>query len=112
MELGYDQHTGQSIDLNCYVPKTLASAVARRGKLSVEECIVLGLALSQALAELHKHGLVHRDGKPSNIIFVHGVAKLADTCLVMGVDEANSYVGTGGFIPNKGPGSSYAVVYA
>jgi WD40 repeat protein len=71
----------------------------------------LGLALSQALAELHRAGLVHRDMKPSNIIFVNGVPKLADIGLVADVNEARSFVGTEGFIPPEGPGTAQADVY-
>ena len=54
----------------------------------------LGLALSQGLAQLHRHDLVHRDVKPFNIIFVNGVPKLGDIGLVADVEEARSYVGT------------------
>src|SRR5437660_3517018 len=111
MELGDDRISGQAIDPEAYAPKTLANEVGPRGKLSVHECLKLGLALSHALAELHKHGLVHRDVKPSNIIFVNGVPKLADIGLVAEVTEARSYVGTEGFIPPEGPGTPQADVY-
>src|SRR5262249_51151718 len=71
-----------------------------------------GLDLSRALAELHRKGLVHRDIKPSSIIFVNEVPKLADIGLVAGANEARSYVGTEGFIPPEGPGKPRADVYA
>jgi WD40 repeat protein len=112
MELGDDWKSGQSIDPDNYTPKTLSQNLGPRAKLSAQECLQLGLALSQALAELHKHGLVHRDVKPSNIIFVNGVPKLADIGLVVGVNEARSYVGTEGFIPPEGPGTAQADVYS
>ena len=112
MELGDDWKSGQSIDPENYTPKTLSQNLRSRGKLSAQECLQLGLALSQALSELHKHGLVHRDVKPSNIIFVNGVPKLADIGLVVGVNEAHSYVGTEGFIPPEGPGTAQADVYS
>lgn len=112
MELGDDLAAGQNIDLHRYSPKTLAKDISRRGMLPWQECLELGLALSQALAELHKRGLVHRDVKPSNIIFVNGVAKLADIGLVADVNDAFSYVGTEGFIPPEGPGLPQADVYA
>ncbi len=67
--------------------------------------------MSQALNELHKHGLVHRDIKPANIIFVNGVPKLADIGLVATAAEARSYVGTEGFIPPEGPGLPQADVF-
>lgn len=112
MELGDDQKSGQEIDPGNYSPKTLAGEISLHGRLSLQECLQLGLALSLALAELHKHGLVHRDVKPSNIIFVNGVPKLADIGLVAGVDETRSYVGTEGFIPPEGPGSPAADVFS
>jgi len=111
MELGDDQTAGQKIDPESYSPKTLAKELSPEGRLSFQECLQLGLALSQALAELHKHELVHRDVKPSNIIFVNGIPKLADIGLVAPVSEARSYVGTEGFIPPEGPGAPQADVF-
>ncbi|MDB6109525.1 MAG: repeat, subgroup [Pedosphaera sp.] len=112
MELGDDQAAGQKIDPEKYSPKTLAREISIRGKLSLPEALQLGLALSDALFELHRQNLVHRDIKPSNIIFVNGVPKLADIGLVAGVDEANSYVGTDGYIPPEGPGTPQADIYS
>jgi serine/threonine protein kinase len=48
----------------------------------LDECIRLGLSLATALKHLHSHGLIHRDVKPGNVIFVNGVPKLADIGLV------------------------------
>ncbi len=112
MELGDDHSTQQSIDPQNYFPKTLAGEIKRHGKLPAAECLQLGLALSQALADLHQRGLVHRDIKPANIIFVNGSPKLADIGLVADVQEARSYVGTEGFIPPEGPGAPQADVYS
>src|SRR5690349_7246241 len=112
MELGDDLTTGQNINPRFYVPKTLAKEVASRGRLPLNECVQLGLSLSASLDSLHKHGLVHRDVKPSNIIFVNGVPKLADIGLVADIDEARSYVGTEGFIPPEGPGTAQSDIYS
>jgi WD40 repeat protein len=112
MELGDDQQAGQNIDPDTYFPQTLSRQIAVHGRLPFKDCLQLGLALSQALAELHKHGLVHRDIKPSNVVFVNGVPKLADIGLVADVNEARSYVGTEGFIPPEGPGAPQADVYS
>jgi WD40 repeat protein len=111
MELGDDLKTGQNIAPASYIPRTLSRELKPDGKLPIDRCLPLGLGLSQALAELHKHGLVHRDIKPSNIIFVNGAPKLADIGLVADVDEARSYVGTEGFIPPEGPGTPQADIY-
>jgi hypothetical protein len=112
MELGDDVGSGRAVDPAQYHPKTLSVEIARRGKLPVQECLQLGITLSQAIAELHKHGFVHRDVKPSNIIFVNGIPKLADIGLVTEVTEGGTYVGTQGFIPPEGPGTAQADVYS
>src|SRR6185436_14265926 len=78
MELADDQFSGQQIHRDSYAPRTVKSELFQRGKLPFEECIQISLALTTALNHLHSHGLVHRDVKPSNIIFVNGVPKLAD----------------------------------
>ncbi|MFO1486846.1 MAG: protein kinase [Verrucomicrobiota bacterium] len=112
MELGDDEASGQNIQPGQYSPRTLAKSMEAEGRLTFDQCLKLGIALSQALAELHKHHLVHRDVKPSNIIFVNGVPKLADIGLVANTGEARSYVGTEGFIPPEGPGAPNADVYS
>jgi serine/threonine protein kinase len=95
-----------------YVPRTLRSELKGRGRLPPAECVSIGLAICSALGHLHRRGLVHRDVKPSNIIFVEGVPKLADIGLVAETSEARSFVGTEGFIPPEGPGSPQADLYS
>ena len=95
-----------------YIPRTLKHELQTRGRLPVEECVQIGLALTTALAHLHEHGLIHRDVKPSNIIFVSGVAKLADIGLVTDIEATRSFVGTEGFIPPEGPGTVSADLYS
>lgn len=98
--------------ISSYFPRTLRSELQRRGRLTVDECLSIGLILTSALEHLHKSGLVHRDIKPSNIIFVNGVPKLADIGLVADTSEAKSFVGTMGFIPPEGPGAPSADLYS
>jgi len=112
MELADDQRTGRQINPDSYAPKTLKSELFQRGKLPFEECVQISLALTTALENLHSHGLVHRDVKPSNIIFVNGIPKLADIGLVTGSDATRSHVGTEGFAPPEGPGSAQADLYS
>lgn len=99
-------------DSETYRPRTLADELLRRGRLPLTECLELGLNLSLALAHLHRHGLIHRDVKPSNIIFVGGVPKLADIGLVTEAAGARTFVGTEGFVPPEGPTSPRADLYA
>jgi WD40 repeat protein len=112
MELADDQFSGQAIARDTYAPKTLKSELCHRGRLPFDECVQISLALTTALEHLHSHGLVHRDVKPSNIIFVNGVPKLADIGLVTGVDATRSLVGTEGFAAPEGPGTPQADIYS
>lgn len=95
-----------------YVPRTLRSEVRLRGRLPIAECVDIALKLTDALGHLHGHGLVHRDVKPSNIIFVRNQPKLADIGLVASADSSLSCVGTEGFLPPEGPGKPQADLYA
>jgi len=98
-------------DVEDYAPRTLAADLKDRGRLGVTEVLELGVQLANALGHVHRNGLVHRDVKPSNVIFVNGQAKLADIGLVAGRDEARSFVGTEGFIPPEGPGTPRADLF-
>ncbi len=109
MELADDETSGAQIDLANYSPRTLKSNPA--AALPANECIRLGLLLTEALGALHDHGLTHRDIKPSNIIFVHGAPKLADIGLVASHGQ-QSFVGTEGYVPPEGPGTPQADLYS
>ena len=95
-----------------YTPHTLRHDLKRRGRLPAREVIDIGLALTEALAHLHRHGLVHRDVKPSNIVFVDGRPKLADIGLVTDTGDSRSLVGTEGYLAPEGAGTPAADVYA
>jgi WD40 repeat protein len=111
MELADDQATGGQINPDHYTPRTLKSDLQFHGRLPFEECVRIGIALATALQHLHENGLVHRDVKPSNIIFINGVPKLADIGLVTGVDATHTYVGTEGFAAPEGSGTAQADLY-
>jgi eukaryotic-like serine/threonine-protein kinase len=112
MELGDDEETGQNINPEDYVPRTLAREVSAVEKLPLDECVRIGLSLADALGHLHRHGLVHRDVKPGNIIFVHSTPKFADIGLVAEISDNATFVGTEGYVPPEGPGKPSADIYA
>ena len=119
MELGDPLKPGWEREPSTYKPRDLVSERARsRGRrLVVRECVRIGLALSDALDFIHRHGLTHRDIKPQNIIFVNGQPKLADPGLVTEIrppDQERTLVGTPGYMPPppERPGTPQADIYA
>ena len=80
-----------------YLPDTLANRLNKFGRLDGKEITAMVEDLLAGLEELHKHGLVHRDIKPDNILWVNGRATLADVGLIAN-DGDNSLVGTPGFL--------------
>jgi len=98
-------------DVGCYSPHTLRADL-ERGRLPAAKVLEIGLALSEALLHLHSNGLVHRDVKPSNVIFVNGRPKLADIGLVTDASDQCSIVGTEGYLPPEGPGTPQADIFA
>jgi CHASE2 domain-containing sensor protein len=115
MELGDDESSGQKIDSENYSARNLGKELRKRGNVSVAECVSIGIELAAALDCLHQHELIHRDIKPSNIIFVNGVAKLADIGLVTEIRTVPSdatFVGTPGYIAPEGPGSKGADIFS
>jgi hypothetical protein len=65
------------------------------GSATSEEIVTLADAMLDALAHLHNHGLVHRDVKPSNILFdARGTPKLADLGTVRMITGDSDLTGT------------------
>ncbi|RME70868.1 MAG: hypothetical protein D6781_05525, partial [Verrucomicrobia bacterium] len=86
MELADDIETGTDIDPERYTPHTLKAELQRQRPFPAEKAVRLAIELTRALQGLHTCGLIHRDVKPSNIIIVAGLAKIADIGLVSSAD--------------------------
>jgi len=112
MDAADDVVTGPSINPIDYTPKTLRSKLAAGARLSIDECLHLGISLAEALGELHNSGLIHRDVKPSNIIFVNDVPKLADIGLVTSIGEGTKLAGTRDYAPEEEPSCPAADLYS
>lgn len=115
MELADDVSGATTWEPERYSPKTLAGELERRGHLPVQECLQIGVALCAALQHLHERQLVHRDIKPTNIIFVEGRVKVADIGLVARIASNSremTQLGTEGYLAPEGPGTPLADLYA
>ena len=89
MELADDIESGRKIDPAVYKPRSLKNELERSGqrrRLPAMRCVQTGIALARGLQILHESGFTHRDVRPSNIIFVNDVPKLADIDLLAGND--------------------------
>ncbi len=109
---GADNSRPDVTPLSAYAPRTLRSDLSRLGRLPTGDCLRLGLDVASGLGQLHSRGLIHRDVKPANIIYVNGRAKLADIGLVSVGGDERTFVGTEGYIPPEGPGSASSDLYA
>jgi serine/threonine protein kinase len=84
--------------------ETLNRLLLREG-LTVEETLIIARAVSQALEELHRHGLVHRDIKPSNLILPENSlerVKLLDFGLARRANELDGPTRTGLMVGSPG----------
>ncbi len=87
-------------DEGCYTPKTLAHRINREQRIAADELRAIAGELLDAIDCLHRHGLIHRDIKPDNILWINGRAVLGDLGLLTGRDNV-SIAGTFGFLPDE-----------
>ncbi len=70
---------------------TLQQKLDRAGPLPVQEILRLGIGIADGLAAAHRHGLVHRDVKPANVLLENSVerVKITDFGLARAADDAS-----------------------
>lgn len=111
MELADDLERGRDIDPDSYVPHTLGLEMKRRRRIAAQRCLQLGADIADGLHHLHQNQLIHRDVKPSNLVFLEGRCRLADLGLVALLGQ-RSFVGTEGFVAPEGPGSAASDLFS
>ncbi len=70
---------------------TLGDKIDKAGPVGVKEILRIGMQIAEGLAAAQKHGLVHRDIKPGNILLENGVerVKITDFGLARLTDDAS-----------------------
>lgn len=111
MDLADDASPSAARPESPYRPATLESRLAG-GPLPADQCVQRARQLLTGLAFLHDAGMVHRDVKPSNCLFVDGELKLADFGLLTEAGPQISRVGTQKYMPPDGHMDARADVYA
>ena len=83
-DAGYDEATKHYYLVMDYLGGgDVASRLKKQNRFSIKAAAEITLAVAEALTELKNHGLVHRDVKPSNILYdMKGAAFLADPGIV------------------------------
>ncbi len=107
-----DAASSPAADATPYQPKTLASLIMQEAPLPAARALEIIADILRGLEYLHTNGLIHRDVKPSNILFVDGRAKLADVGLVTNADRDVTQVGTPGYMPPDATLDRTADLYA
>ena len=87
-----------------YIPgESLAEGIRLRGPMPEAHCRMLAAGLTEALAEIHAAGVVHRDVKPQNVLLAPEGPKLIDFGIVSVADsvtltDTGKMIGTLGFM--------------
>jgi serine/threonine-protein kinase len=81
---------------------SLQSYLDQRGRLPIEQTVLLGLAVARALEAAHARGILHHDIKPANVLLgFDGAIKVADFGLAALINSAvskDNVFGTAGYI--------------
>jgi serine/threonine protein kinase/tetratricopeptide (TPR) repeat protein len=83
------EHEGQLYFVLPYMEGgTLRQRLSREKQLPIKDAVVITRTVAEALDHAHRHGLIHRDVKPENVLFTEGEACLADFGIARALEKA------------------------
>src|SRR5437868_547470 len=104
-DFGFDEGQHQHFIVMEHVPgHSCAELLRDRGHLDVEQAVEIIAQACRGLEYAHRHGVVHRDVKPGNLLVSDGeVVKLADFGIARAVDQSSitqvgSVLGTAAYL--------------
>ena len=68
--------------------ESLRAKLDREGPLPIDEAVRIATAVASALDHAHRHGVVHRDVKPANVLLSDGVPMVADFGIAKAVSNS------------------------
>ena len=68
--------------------ETLRTKLQREKQLGIEEAVTLTRGVASALDYAHRHGVIHRDVKPENVLLHDGQPLVADFGIALAVSQA------------------------
>ena len=72
-DFGLDERSGTPyLVMELVEGRSLSWLLDNAGRLPVQRALSIALQLAQGLAYVHRHGIVHRDIKPDNVLLEHG----------------------------------------
>jgi serine/threonine protein kinase len=109
----YIMEAADPLDSNIqYTPDTLSTRLSNEKTFSKNELVSITNDLCNALSVLHSNGLLHRDIKASNILFVNAKPKLGDPGAIQYINHASTYIGTSGYLAPEGATSVQSDIFA